>query len=120
MSLTAVNVLRGFIGINSVLDFALGLIPSAGKGLKDAFPGLSEDGIAAFAAGLSTHGFIRAFAALNFGSLELRRAAQLSYLGEVISAVVLKDKLSSQGRNNLIIGPLVLILAIEWVNRNSN
>jgi hypothetical protein len=118
---TAENVLRGILGVNALLDFALGFLPSTvgTNGLKDGFPGISSDeSREVLASGLSVHGFVRLYAALQFESPIARRFAQLSYLGEVVTGVLLRRHAKSLFGSPFVTGPLVLIAALEYYNRN--
>ncbi len=119
---TAENVLKGMLGLNALLDFALGFLPTTmgTTGLQDGFPNLSSaESREVLASGLSVLGFVRMYAALNFESPLARRFAQLSYLGEVVTGVLLRKKAKSLFGSPFVTGPLVLIAALEWYNRRA-
>ena len=112
------NVLRGALALNAALDayLALGLRGSAAN-MGNAFPGLSADGHKALGASMLVHALIRGYAAKNFESRDARRAAQLSYIAEIGLAVLLRREWDSKRGLAVVLGPALLILGLEYLNR---
>jgi hypothetical protein len=118
MSSTAVTIIKGALAFNALLDLALGFT-AVGDATKGSFPTLSAEGVSAVNAGFPAHGFIRGFAALNLDSKEARQAAQLSYLGELVMAYILKKDFDTKGGMPMIIIPTAMIGALEYLNRHT-
>ncbi|KAI9010188.1 hypothetical protein DFJ74DRAFT_686300 [Hyaloraphidium curvatum] len=117
--MTAVTVTKYALALNALLDFALAYT-GAGQAVQDSFPSLSAEGVRAINAGFPAHGLIRGFAALAIGSAEARRAAQLSYIGELLVVVGLRDKFDLKGGAAMIAIPTAMILALEYINQNQS
>lgn len=112
------TLVRGFLGVNALLDAAMALIPSFGvNSLKDGLD-VSTESLEVTAASFLAHGLIRGFAAMAFGSATARRAAQISYAGEIAFAVLMWKKIKMPGAAPLLVIPGAMILGLEWINRS--
>ncbi|KAI9002979.1 hypothetical protein DFJ74DRAFT_775029 [Hyaloraphidium curvatum] len=108
---------RAVLGANALLDAWLALdLPGSRANVGGSFPGLSADGVRTLEASLAAYALIRGYAALDF-SPGARRAAQLSYVAEMLLPVLLKQYFNKKALANVVALPAVLIVAIELAGR---
>lgn len=121
-------LLRGFLSLNAILDFAIALYPRTfgNPTVADAFPTMSADAVDAIGACMPVHAFLRAYGAFEGfkegSNKEARtvgkRAAQLSYLAEIVLAAMLRKHLKLPEGSSLIVIPAIAIAWLEYTIRD--
>lgn len=119
--------LRALLGFNAFIDLGMAFNPRGfgNPTVLQLFPTASEDTLNGIGASFLSHCFIRGFAAFtgfqgdNKGAQTMaKRAAQLSYLGEIALAIKLKDKLGMPAGAAMVVLPALTIVWLEWSIRN--